>query len=159
MFQEFGTITDKRCLASNIYQLTIDAPKIAENAKPGQFVMVKCYDGQSFLRRPFSIAAETGSVFGKQSTFNLIFKVIGRGTQWLSEQEIGYRYLNMIGPLGHGYNLTGVENKKILLAGGGIGMISLVSLAVELIKIKRQASLPKVHVLFGDKTIKYMDTP
>lgn len=154
MFQEFGTITDKRCLAPSIYELTVNARAIAENAKPGQFVMVKCYDGQSFLRRPFSIAAEMKSVFGEQPIFNLIFKVIGCGTQWLSEQE-PHRYLNMIGPLGNGYNLTGVEDKRILLAGGGIGIASLTSLALDLIKIKRRLSLPKVHILFGDKTAMY----
>jgi dihydroorotate dehydrogenase electron transfer subunit len=154
VFQEFGVITDKRCLAPGIYELTVFARGIAENAMPGQFVMVRCSNGQSFLRRPFSVAAVNSSIFGKKPNFNLIFKVIGPGTQWLSERRQG-NSLDIIGPLGHGYNLTGIEDKKILLIGGGIAIASLVSLTLELIKIKKQGSLPTVHILFGDKTAMY----
>ncbi|MBN2098955.1 MAG: dihydroorotate dehydrogenase electron transfer subunit, partial [Dehalococcoidia bacterium] len=58
----------------------LDAPEIAELAKPGQFVMVRCGEGHDpLLRRPLSIHKTDG--YGGVA---LLFEVVGKGTEWLS---------------------------------------------------------------------------
>ncbi|RWX49179.1 dihydroorotate dehydrogenase electron transfer subunit, partial [Candidatus Electrothrix communis] len=55
-FQQKCSILGRDCLAPDIFRLTLQAPKIAADARPGQFVMVRVIDGlDPLLRRPFSI--------------------------------------------------------------------------------------------------------
>lgn len=102
------------------YQLTLEAPEIAREAKPGQFVMVSC--GQdTILPRPFSIhRAEEGHI-------SLLYAVVGKGTAWLSGQKKG-ESLNVFGPLGNGYTLD-PKAKNILLIAGGLGIAPMRFLA------------------------------
>lgn len=101
-----------------IYRLVIDAPKIAGEAKPGQFVNIKCKDFT--LRRPISIAgAENGRI-------TICYDVRGAGTSWLSEQKSGK--IDILGPLGSGFDISDTS-KKVLLAGGGVGIFPLYPVA------------------------------
>ena len=103
----------------NIYSMIIDAPLIAKIAKPGQFVHVKC-DGLT-LRRPISIAsAENGKI-------QICYDVRGEGTAWLSGLKSGDK-IDIIGPIGNGFDISDTS-KKVLLAGGGIGIYPLYSVA------------------------------
>jgi len=98
-----------------IYSMTIAAPKIAEIAKPGQFVHVKC-NGFT-LRRPISIAcAERGQL-------RLCYDVRGDGTAWLSGLRSGGK-IDVMGPLGNGFDVSDTS-KKVLLVGGGVGIYPL----------------------------------
>ena len=98
-------------LASGIYRLVIDGGEIAVFAQPGQFLHIKCGEG-NLLRRPVSVSdAHSGRV-------SLVFEVKGSGTAWLSERRSGDA-LDILGPLGRGFDL-GAEN--IIVAGGGIGV-------------------------------------
>ena len=65
--------------------LWLDAPRIAELARPGQYVMVRCGEGHDpLLRRPLSIHRVDSS-----GDVALLFEVVGRGTSWLSERALG----------------------------------------------------------------------
>ena len=102
-----------------IYSMAIDAPEIAEAAKPGQFVHVKC-EGFT-LRRPISIAgAGRGRV-------RLCYEVRGGGTAWLSGLGSGGK-IDVMGPLGNGFDISDTS-KKVLLVGGGIGVYPLYPVA------------------------------
>jgi dihydroorotate dehydrogenase electron transfer subunit len=90
---------------------TIDAGEIALTAQAGQFVHIKC--GESLLlRRPISIC----DIDGEQ--LRIVFEVRGEGTQWLSQRKAGDE-LDVMGPLGHGFDVSG---GKLLVVGGGIGI-------------------------------------
>ena len=102
-----------------IYCMVIDAPLIAETAKPGQFVHVKC--GNLTLRRPVSIAS------AKNGQIKICYDVRGEGTSWLSGLKSGDT-IDMIGPNGKGFDVSDTS-KKVLLAGGGIGIYPLYSVA------------------------------
>ena len=105
----------------------LDAPAIAELARPGQFVMVRCGEGHDpLLRRPLSIhrVDSTGGVA-------LLFEVVGRGTSWLSERAPG-DLVDLMGPLGSGF-LVKPAAKNLLLVAGGIGIAPLAFLAEEAI--------------------------
>ena len=98
------------------FHLTIDAPEIGREARPGQFVMVKVADGPfPLLRRPLSIH-DAGA-----SGIELFFKVAGLGTEILSRKKLGDT-LDLIGPLGKGFTVTnGMKGKQAYLVGGGRG--------------------------------------
>ena len=70
---------------------------MAEAARPGQFVHIKCGEGL-LLRRPISIC-DAGN-----GLLRIVFQVRGTGTQWLADQESG-AVLDVLGPLGNGFQL------------------------------------------------------
>jgi dihydroorotate dehydrogenase electron transfer subunit len=96
--------------------------EITQEAKPGQFVMVRCGD-DCFLPRPFSIHQISNDAI------DLFFGVWkdGKGTLWLSQRKVGEK-IYIFGPLGHGYSIR-LDSKNLLLAAGGIGVAPLRFLA------------------------------
>lgn len=109
---------------------------------PGQFVNIDIPEEKNiFLRRPFSIF----EVDYFNNTISLIIKILGRGSQKLTEISIG-KILNLIVPLGKGFSQPD-KNDKILLVGGGSGMAPMLFLA-------KQSGLPKnqVHLLIGARS-------
>ena len=104
--------------------LVLEAPQMAKDLVPGQFVHVRVPALEtSALRRPFSVFdAEDGKV-------TLLYKTVGRGTSALNAVKAGDE-INVMGPLGHGFPLKcdGVP----LLVGGGYGVAPLHFLAKRL---------------------------
>ena len=105
-----------------VFLLWLDCPVIAETAKPGQFVMVKCGD-DNLLRRPLGVHR----VSDDRKSFALLFARVGKGTGWLSQSKPGDR-LDILGPLGNGFSIL-PDTHNILLIGGGIGIAPLPFLA------------------------------
>jgi dihydroorotate dehydrogenase electron transfer subunit len=124
------------------FHLTIDTPKIGRGARPGQFVMVKVAEGTfPLLRRPLGIhdAGPDG--------IELFFKVAGAGTGILSRKRPGDA-LDILGPLGKGFTVTGaMKGKNAFLVGGGRGIAPLLFLARELI-----AAGARPRVFYGGRT-------
>jgi dihydroorotate dehydrogenase electron transfer subunit len=106
------------------YILTLDSPEIAKATKPGQFVHITVSDSLA-MRRPISIM----SVDTDNSTFDLLYKVVGEGTRQLAERKIG-EVLSIIGPIGNGFELT--DKKLPLLIGGGVGMPPMIAIAQQM---------------------------
>ncbi len=110
--------------------ITLVAPDIADDARPGQFVQIGMPDRREFmLRRPFSIhqASRKG---GWAGTLEIAFTPVGPGTDWLTEVE-SHDFLDMVGPLGRPFPYPkGADN--CLLVGGGYGAAPLYFLAEEL---------------------------
>ena len=103
----------------------LEAPQIASEALPGQFVMVRC-GGDTLLRRPLSIHRENGEEMA------ILFSVVGKGTNWLSSRQEGDT-VDLLGPLGKGFSIH-PEANKLLLVAGGIGIAPLRFLADEAVK-------------------------
>ncbi len=108
-------------------ELTIEAPEITEGARPGQFLNICVQPGGArILRRPFSIARADRAA----GTVMVVFDPVGIGTQWLGARTKGDA-LDVVGPLGHGFNVT-AEPGVDLVVGGGYGTAALSFLAAEL---------------------------
>jgi dihydroorotate dehydrogenase electron transfer subunit len=125
-------------------RLIVEQPEIAHRSRPGQLVYVACqsegeerlfanrrcepetrrgrFSDLRILRRPFAIAGRQGDCIV------LLLKVVGAGSRWLARRREG-QSLDLVGPLGNGFDLDGVE--RALLVGGGTGLASLLSLAQE----------------------------
>ena len=110
------------------FALTVVAPGIAGQARPGQFVAVQVGGAESsmLLRRAFSIynVSERG-VYG--GTVEFVFSVAGRGTAWLSRLR-AHDTLDLVGPLGRPFKLP-KDRVAATLVGGGYGTAPLFSLA------------------------------
>lgn len=121
--QIISTVVSNKEIMPSVHLIWLEAPEIAMTAKPGQFVMVRCGDHYDpLLRRPLSIHSMAD---GKHIA--LVFNIVGRGTGWLSQCQIG-NALDILGPLGNGFSLQ-PSSHKLLLVAGGIGIAPLVLLA------------------------------
>jgi dihydroorotate dehydrogenase electron transfer subunit len=118
--QELAPVIANNEVMPGVHLIWLDSPRIASDARPGQFVMVRC-GPEYLLRRPLSIhqLADT--------RLALLFTVVGKGTHWLSQCQIGDT-IDTLGPLGNGFSIN-PDSQKLLLVAGGIGIAPLYSLA------------------------------
>lgn len=113
----------KEEIADGIFDYTVLSEEIAKNTQCGQFLHIDC-GSSTFLRRPISICdAQNGEV-------RFIFEVKGEGTKALAEREVG-EYINIMGPLGHGFEIKD-DVKNPIVIGGGIGVFPLYMLTKKL---------------------------
>lgn len=120
-------IIDHQQLGPLYFRLTLASEYISTTAKPGQFVNVRVSDGfDPLLRRPLSIHR----VNRTEKTFQLLYEVVGTGTDLLSQKRKGEE-LDILGPLGNSFDLSQVKDSAILV-GGGMGVAPLLFLAEEL---------------------------
>jgi len=123
MIQEKCRVIRLERLSADTWRLFLSAPKVAAQARPGQFVMLGLNPGYDpLLRRPFSVHCTDGD------ELVLYFRVVGKGTAWLSAARPGDE-LPILGPLGKGFRLMPAP---AVLVGGGIGIAPLLLLAKEL---------------------------
>ena len=120
MKQTLSPVISNNEVMSGIYLVWMESPDIAATARPGQFVMVRCGE-DTLLRRPLSVHRVDGDRLA------LLFTIVGKGTQWLSQQKVGDT-LDIFGPLGNGFRVDS-DSKNLLLVAGGIGIAPLRFLA------------------------------
>jgi len=109
-------------------QLTVVAPGIAEQVRPGHFVAVAVGGEESglLLRRAFSVyRTDTLGVYG--GTVDIVVAEHGAGTRWLTRMR-AHDPLDIIGPLGRPFALP-KEPVTCTLVGGGYGSAPLFGLA------------------------------
>lgn len=107
------SITAKRRLNDSVVMMEVEAPFIAKKAKPGQFIIFRI-DEQG-ERVPLTIA----DFDREKGTVTIIFQIVGRSTQILSQLEAGDSILDFVGPLGQPTHLEGLGN--VCVVGGGVG--------------------------------------
>ncbi|RYM07238.1 dihydroorotate dehydrogenase electron transfer subunit [Sporolactobacillus sp. THM7-7] len=132
MRQEAMRITAQREIADDIFEIRLQGEMVLDIREPGQFVHMLPGGGSGgaspLLRRPISICSADPA--NKEMT--LIYRRGGLGTDILSHAEPDER-LDVLGPLGHGFPLTG-SGKRALVIGGGVGVPPLFGLSEELVR-------------------------
>ncbi|MFT4297558.1 MAG: sulfide/dihydroorotate dehydrogenase-like FAD/NAD-binding protein [Candidatus Woesearchaeota archaeon] len=134
-------IIKKKLIAENTYSLEIEAPDIAINAKPGQFVMVM--PNETGERIPLTIA-DSG-----ENIITLIFIIAGKSTAKLAEFNEGDFIPHVAGPLGKPSVLH--DENLICLIGGGVGIAAIYPIAKYYAEKGK-----KVHCILGVKSKKYL---
>lgn len=136
MKQSLFTISENVPLNETVYKMILsgDTSKITS---PGQFINIKIAD--KYLRRPISVCDKD------EKTVTIIYKVVGSGTEILSQMKSG-ETLDVLTGLGNGYDLS-LSGDTPLLLGGGVGVPPLYMLAKQLIKQGK-----KVSVILGFNT-------
>lgn len=136
-------ILSVRNMIGDIYLMRLACPTIARKVQPGQFVNIKVNDEYvPLLRKPFSVCRRNA----QEGWIEVLWKIVGKGTKILS----GYRggeVINIIGPLGQGYDIP-PDLQTALLVGGGLGVAPLPFLCEEL-----QKSGKNVEVFLGAKSV------
>ena len=107
-------------LAANIFLMDVEAPRVAKNCLPGQFVIVKM--DEEGERIPLTICdydSERGIV-------TIVFQPIGASTQKMAKLQTGDSFQDFVGPLGKASelcetDLEELKKKRIVFVAGGVG--------------------------------------
>jgi dihydroorotate dehydrogenase electron transfer subunit len=120
IYQEICQIQEHQEIVPGYYIIEIASDKISKECKPGQFANIRISEtNDPLLRRPISFFSYT------DKTIQFIYRVVGYGTDLLSLKQIG-DFLDIIGPLGNGFELDDLKkDKTIYVVGGGIGAVPL----------------------------------
>jgi dihydroorotate dehydrogenase electron transfer subunit len=144
------SILSNQEISPGYYRMKILAPGISTQAEPGQFVMFRVQVGlEPLLRRPFGIF-QTGCLPGDcegmpdKEYVEILYKVVGRGTTLMRDLHEGDR-VELLGPLGQGFE-QGDPGRIKILVGGGIGLVPLFMLAGKLVPNE------KVRLLIGGRS-------
>ena len=106
-------IVEKKILNPTVVQLQIEAPLVANKAKPGQFIILRVDENGE--RIPLTVAGTNKEA----GTVKIIFQIVGGTTEKLSHKEEGEFIEDFVGPLGVATHLDGL--KKVCIVGGGVG--------------------------------------
>lgn len=150
MKQELMKVINQRQLAPRIYELTLKGELVNEMNSPGQFLHVRVPRADLLLRRPISI----NQIDHENKTCRIIYRIEGEGTKIFSELKMGDT-LDVLGPLGNGFDLSGLEPEdEVFIVGGGIGVPPLYELSKQL---KEKGIIP-IHFLgFASKDVLYYE--
>ncbi|MCL4531761.1 MAG: dihydroorotate dehydrogenase electron transfer subunit [Actinobacteria bacterium] len=137
---ETATILETTRVTEDLWAVRLQAPRIAQEARPGQFVHVRIGDAiDPLLRRPMSIY-RIGS-----DTIDFLVRMAGRGSRMMVEKPAGEE-LDCLGPLGNGFTVH-PTTRNLLMVGGGSGVAPLVALAEQAV-----AKGLSVVLLFGARS-------
>ena len=134
-------IAGKEEVAPRHYRITFLNDEIAQAAQAGHFVHILPRSATSYdplLRRAFSI------VSSKDGSFDVLFKVMGRGTEAMALWQVG-ETVDLLGPLGKTFDPLGTDS---LLVGGGVGTPPMAMLASQF----RHGAGQSVTALIGART-------
>ncbi len=112
MLVTYAPVAETLELENQIFLLKIYSPEIASVIKPGQFLNIRVsVSHYPLLRRPFSVCDV------KDDHFFIMFNVYGEGTKLLARKRPG-EMIDILGPLGNGFNISGDYNTAVIAAGG-----------------------------------------
>ena len=114
-------ILQKRQLTADVFDITVDAGKLALAAQAGQFAQF--YVPGKTLRRPISICG----IDGAAQTLRFVFQIRGEGTAQLAALDTGDT-AELLAPLGRGF-APADPSRKAVFVGGGIGVPPLLEAA------------------------------
>lgn len=106
-------IVRKKVLNPTVTQMEIEAPLVANKAKPGQFIILRV--NEEGERIPLTVAGTNP----KEGTVKIIFQIVGGTTALLNAKNEGECLQDFVGPLGVATHLEG--KKKVCIVGGGVG--------------------------------------
>lgn len=113
-------IISRRQLSPNITEMRVYAPRVAESAQPGQFVIVRV-DGHA-ERIPLTIC----DYDREQGTVTIVTQSVGKSSEKINQLQVEDSFLDFAGPLGCPSDLLEIEpeklrDMKILFVAGGVG--------------------------------------
>ncbi len=119
-------ILKKEIICPDISKFVIEAPDIAEQAKPGQFIVVRI--DQKGERIPLTICGSDK----KAGTITMIFQQVGKTTKHLACLKEGDSLSDVLGPLGIPSEIE--KYGKVVCVGGGVGIAEILPIADALTK-------------------------
>jgi len=114
-------IVEKEILSENVVKLVIEAPQIAQQQCPGQFVIVRV--DEKGERIPLTIA----DADVEKKTITLIIQKVGTSSHKIISLNPGDRLLDVSGPLGRPTKIEKIGT--VIASGGGVGIAPLYPIA------------------------------
>lgn len=121
-----SSVVSNEPLTERCWRMSLEAPQIASEAKPGQFVNVKVTETYDPLfRRPFTIFRQVKKDDGYHE-IEIVYEIVGKGTEIMTSLKQGCK-LDIIGPLGHGFEWSHGKKVHVLLSSetGAAGLFML----------------------------------
>lgn len=111
-------------VSDRYWHMTVDSRGMQSTIEPGQFFNLLCGDSiHPLLRRPLSVYR----IDAENNTLEFLYLVKGLGTKKMTELKAGGK-IDLLGPLGTGFQLKESEPTILLLA-RGVGIATLAALA------------------------------
>ena len=130
-------VTESSELTPGIRSLSVCLPETARwTVRPGQFAGLFPADGSMLLMRPISVCRWDPA----RGELRFVYRPAGAGTQTFTKLVPGDP-IDLLGPLGNGYDLERLAGKRVLLLGGGIGIPPMLELAAALRKAEPAAEV------------------
>ena len=113
-------ILEAKELTTNIYLMVVEAPRVAKNCQPGQFVIVRMdEDGERIPLTGRDLDREMG-------TITIVFQTVGAETTRMAALKAGDSFHDFVGPLGCASEMVHEDRetlarKRILFVAGGVG--------------------------------------
>ncbi len=106
-------VVQRRQLSPNVTLLEVEAARIAQIRRPGQFVIVRL--GGNAERIPLTIADANPA----EGTITLVIQAVGKSTRELVALQPGQAIQDIAGPLGH--PTEQIDSGHAVCVGGGVG--------------------------------------
>ena len=126
MFLEECRVLENKRVGNGYQLLKVKTKKSQNEAKAGQFYMLKCKNEIMVLKRPISLHY----VDRERGVLEFYFEVKGKGTKEFESLAVG-EYLNLQGPLGNGFTIN-PQGEEVMVIGGGMGNAPIKLLIEEL---------------------------
>ena len=130
-------VADQRAASPKLSWLTLHAPELARDVRPGQYMLLRCAESEgSLLRRALYVASAEPAM--GQLGF-LYASADDLGLQWLRRARAGDK-LHIIGPMGRVLPMQ-ARNHTQLLLGEGQGLSALLFVAQQALKQQGSVTL------------------
>ncbi len=144
------TILTKQTLAPQIVAMTVDAPRMATAAKPGQFLIV--IPDEKGERIPLTICDYDAN----EGTITIVIQAIGASSKKLIEMNVGDKFEGFVGPLGHPsefihLSYEELSKKSFMFVAGGLGAAPVYP---QVKWLSERGVQP--HVIIGAKSAEYV---
>jgi ferredoxin--NADP+ reductase len=118
-------ILEKQRLSDAIVLMVVQAPHVARNARPGQFVIV--IGDEQGERIPLTIADHDRPA----GTITLVIQEIGKSTRQMGAMAVGDGFYSVAGPLGHPTEIETLGTVACVAGGVGIAPMYPISRALK----------------------------
>lgn len=143
--QNIYKIVSNEKICPRFYRLAFDAPMMARQVRPGQFVHIRTHEGlEPFFRRPFSVCRARKYV-------EILYEVVGPGTKILSQKKKG-DILDVLGPVGTPFVPPPSGTKQVVMIAGGVGVAPFLILSDTLCRERFKTVPCEMILLYGGRT-------
>jgi dihydroorotate dehydrogenase electron transfer subunit len=125
-----ASVKENKEIAENHYLLTLQPLNNIKAPAPGQFFMISVDSSTDpLLKRPFSLHRWLNG------DIQILYRVLGKATSILKAKKAGEE-IEVLGPLGNGFPINDINDRKIIFVSGGIGVAPIMALADSISDLK-----------------------
>ena len=144
-----GSVLSNREVQDGHFLMSLRLPPLFATPLPGQFVMIRLKNRKDLLLgRPFSVSGFHRHEEHVQ--IEILYRIAGQGTSLFAKLRTGDQ-VDLLGPLGHSFEIPR-STKKVILVSGGIG-IAPIRYLLACLRSKRFDRTPSVDLFMGAKTL------